>query len=93
MIGGITPYSDISSFKSLNENKGIFIGVRPFNIAPTIGIGFDAYADFFKFSMELKYVRGLVNQLSSDSLEGYEQYPNSINKMHRQSFVLSIIFE
>ncbi|MDR1226533.1 MAG: PorT family protein [Prevotellaceae bacterium] len=93
MIGGITPYSDIAAFKSLNENKGIFIGIRPFDVAATLGVGFDVYADFFKFSLEFKYSRGMISQVSSEYLEGYEQYPNAIKKMYQQSFVLSVIFE
>ncbi len=93
MIAGITPSCDAAAFKSFNENRGIYVAVKPFDVAATIGIGFDAYFEFFKFGMELKYVAGLFNTISSETLDGLEQYPNAIDKMYSRSFVLSLIFE
>ena len=93
MIAGLTPYCDVSAFKSFNEKRGIYIAVKPFDVALTGGIGVDIYADYFKFSLELKYLIGMVNSLSSKSMDGYAQFPNAIDKMYSRAFVLSIIFE
>jgi hypothetical protein len=93
MIAGLTPYCDVSAFKNFNEKRNLYIAVNPFDVALTAGVGIDAYANFFKFSIEMRYAMGMVNSISSKSLEGYEQYPKSIDKMYMHSFVLSIIFE
>ena len=93
MIAGLTPYCDVSSFKNFNEKRNLLIALNPLDLAGTVGFGFDAYFDFFKFAVELKYVAGFFNAASSKSLEGYEQYPNAIKNMRSRSFVLSLIFE
>lgn len=93
MIAGLTPYCDVSAFKNFNEKRDLFIALKPLDVALTIGIGFDAYFDFFKFAVEAKYVSGLVSAISNKSLVGYEQYPTAIDKMYMRSFVFSLIFE
>jgi hypothetical protein len=93
MIAGLTPYCDVAAFKTFNAMREIYIAVTPFDVAFTAGMGVDMYADFFKFSLELKYVMGIMNRISPKSLEGFEQFPNSIEAMYAHSFVLSIIFE
>ena len=93
MIAGLTPYCDVSSFKSFNEKRNLLIALNPLDLAGTVGFGFDAYFDFFKFAVELKYAAGFFNAASSKSLEGYEQYPSAIKNMRSRTFVLSLIFE
>jgi hypothetical protein len=93
MLAGLTPYCDVSAFKNFNEKRKLYIAINPFDVALTAGIGIDTYANFFKFSLEIRYAMGLLNAISSKSLVGYEQYPKSIDKMYLHSFVLSIIFE
>jgi hypothetical protein len=93
MIAGLTPYYDVASFKGFNPSRGIYCAVNPFDLGITAGLGIDAYANFFKFSLELKYVMGTVSNISPKLPEGKEQYTKSIEKMYSHSFVLSIIFE
>jgi len=93
MIAGLTPYCDVSAFKNFNEKRNLFVALNPLDLAGTVGVGFDAYFDFFKFAVELKYTAGFFNAASSKSLEGYEQYPDAIKNMRSRSFVLSLIFE
>ncbi|MDR0413929.1 MAG: PorT family protein [Prevotellaceae bacterium] len=93
MVAGLTPYCDVAALKPFNEKGGLYIAINPFDIALTAGLGIDAYANFFKFSLEIKYVMGMLNAISSKTLSGYENFPKSIDKMYSHSFVLSIIFE
>ncbi|MDR2813231.1 MAG: PorT family protein [Prevotellaceae bacterium] len=93
MIAGLTPYCDVAAFKSFNEKREIFIALNPFDLALAGGVGVDMYADYFKFSLELKYVMGTINALSNKVLDRFEEYPNAIEAMYSHSFVLSIIFE
>jgi hypothetical protein len=93
LIVGVTPSCDVSSFKNFNEKRGIYVALRPFDVAGTFGIGFDSYADFFKFSLELKFVAGMINTKSDQTMKGFEQYPNAVEGLYHHSFVLSLIFE
>lgn len=93
IIAGLTPTCDAAAFKSFNEKRHIYIALNPFDLALASGFGVDIYADYFKFSLELKYVMGMTNNLSAKSLDEYVEYTNAIDKMYSQAFVLSIIFE
>lgn len=93
ILTGLTPYVDVSAFRNFNEEKGIFLGLNPFDIAFNIGIGCDFYLEYFKFAIEAKYTTGFFNNISHKSLAGYEKYPAAINKAIAHSFVLSFLFE
>ncbi len=93
LIAGLTPSCDVGAFNEFNEGRQVYIATKPFDLAYTIGGGFDVYAEFFKFSVELKYVAGVINSISRKSLDGLEQYPNAIEKMYARTIVLSFIFE
>ncbi|MDR3365557.1 MAG: PorT family protein [Prevotellaceae bacterium] len=101
MIAGFTPYCDANSFKAFdsknpdNNSNALLIATNPFDVALTAGMGVDVYADYFKFSLELKYVMGTTNLISSKRRkeEAYDHFPSVIDKMYSQAFVLSIIFE
>jgi hypothetical protein len=93
MIAGLTPYSDISSFKNFNPNRDLYVAVNPFDVALSIGFGFDVYANYFKFSLEGKYVSGIFNAASKAKLQNFEQYPEAISRMYSRGFVISLIFE
>jgi hypothetical protein len=95
MVAGLTPYCDVSAFKNFNVKRNIYVALNPLDVAATVGIGFDAYFDFFKFAVEVKYMLGFFNAASTRTPDegGYEQYPNAIDKMHMRSFVFSLIFE
>ncbi|GHT13239.1 hypothetical protein AGMMS4956_09110 [Bacteroidia bacterium] len=93
LIAGIIPYVDVSSFRKFNEDKGVYIGTNAFDIAATAGFGVDLYFNFFKLSIEGKYVNGFVNNISKKALVGYEQYPAAIDKAYARYFVFSLVFE
>jgi hypothetical protein len=93
ILTGLTPYVDVSAFRKFNEEKGIFLGLNPFDIAFNIGIGCDFYFEYFKFAIEAKYTTGFFNNISHKSLTGYEKYPAVITKSLAHSFVLSFLFE
>jgi hypothetical protein len=93
MIAGLTPTCDVSAFKTFNEEQSLYVAVKPFDVAITLGIGVDYYFEYFKLSAEVKYAIGLMNVIQSKSLVGFEQYPSAIDKMYSRSFMLSFIFE
>jgi hypothetical protein len=99
MIAGFSPYCDAAAFKAFdskdpnNNANAVLIAVNPFDVSLTAGMGVDVYADYFKFSLELKYVMGMTNILSSKRRERFEQFSYAIKNIYSNAFVLSIIFE
>jgi hypothetical protein len=93
MIAGATPYVNISAFRNFNEEKGIYLGLEPYDVALNIGIGLDFYYTYFKLAIEGKYVLGMMNNISKKALPTYEKYPAVINNSILQSFVITIFIE
>jgi hypothetical protein len=93
MITGVTPYVNISAFRNFNEDKGIYLGLEPYDVALNFGIGLDFYYTYFKLAVEGKYVLGMMNNISKKALPNYEKYPAVINNSILQSFVLTIFIE
>jgi hypothetical protein len=54
-----------------------------------IGIGFDFYMPYFKFSPEIKMYHGLPNLLVKDGTK----YSNPLEALYAKSFILSLTFE
>ncbi len=73
--------------------RGLWLYAIMFRDAMTHACGFNAPARINGFALEVKYVSGLFSAISPNSLDGFEQYPNAIDKMYMRSFVFSLIFE
>jgi len=54
-----------------------------------IGIGFDFYLSYFKFSPEIKMYNGLKNLLLKENT----QFVNPIDALYAKTFVVSLLFE
>jgi hypothetical protein len=54
-----------------------------------VGIGFDFYLSYFKFSPEIKMYNGLSNLLLKENT----QYVNPINGLYSKTFIISFLFE
>lgn len=66
MIGGFTPGFEASG-KNDAETTQETISIGTFNLTLDAGIGFDFYFPLFKLSQEIRFSRGLVNMLGSES--------------------------
>jgi hypothetical protein len=78
--------------KTFNETEGIFIDLNLFDVFYEIGAGIDFYLPYFKFSTELKFSYGLLNDLKKRSTSS-PQYQNSIEKLNSTLVMLSFHFE
>lgn len=93
LIGGINIRNDMARNKEFNEDEGIYIKLKPFDVYYELGVGVDFYLAYFKFSTEIKYSVGTLNVVSSDVSEDYPQYANSIDKLNSRMFMVSLHFE
>jgi hypothetical protein len=64
MVGGIKPGIEASGQRNV-ENVTDKLEVKDFNLSLDAGIGFDLYFPLFKFSPEIRFSRGLLNQLDN----------------------------
>lgn len=93
IIGGINVRNDMARNKEFNEDDGIYIKLKSFDIYYELGVGIDFYSTYFKFSTEIKYSVGMLNVISSDPADDYPQYANSIDKLNSRMFMVSLHFE
>jgi Outer membrane protein beta-barrel domain len=66
MVGGFTPGFEASG-KNDAEATQETISIRQFNLTLDAGVGFDFYFPLFKLSQEIRFSRGLVNMLGTES--------------------------
>jgi len=93
LIGGVNIRNDMARNKEFNEDEGIYIKLKPFDIYYEIGFGIDFYMTFFKLSTELKYSVGTRDVASSDASQDFPEYANSIESFKSRLFMVSFHFE
>jgi outer membrane protein with beta-barrel domain len=93
LMGGLNFRYDMSSKKSYDSDKEIYIRLKPADLYLEMGVGMDFYLQYFKFSPEIKLSRGMFNALVDDTTAGKVQYFNSINKMNSYIVMISFHFE
>jgi len=78
MVGGFTPAVEASG-KNDTESTTESISINRFNLSLDAGLGFDFYFPLFKLSQEIRFSRGIVNVLGSESTVYNEplQYVNT----------------
>jgi len=93
LIGGVNVRNDMARNKEFNEDEGIYIKLKPFDIYYEIGVGLDFYLAYFKFSTEIKYSVGTRNVVSSIPSEDFPEYANAIDQLNSRMFMVSLHFE
>jgi hypothetical protein len=62
IVGGVKPSYEVSGKRPSEINEDILL-INTFNAALEIGLGVDIYYEFFKFSPEIRFSRGINNAL------------------------------
>ena len=78
----------VSQAKVKNKDKDIIKLARK-DYGYEIGLGFDFYMPYFKFSPEIKMYNGMRNLLIKENT----QYSNPIDALYAKTFVISFLFE
>jgi hypothetical protein len=91
VIAGATARYNLGG--KVNLEKGVVIGVTPFEPFYEGGFGFDWFFYYFKLSFEVKYSGGFTNVKSSNIAEGFEAYGDAISRMNSRMVLFSFHFE
>ena len=78
-----------SQSKIKTGDNEVVVKLNRIDYAYELGVGFDLYMQYFKFSPELKVSFGMNNLLVKDETI----YTQSINKLNSMAFLLSFHFE
>ena len=88
LVGGINPSVRVGGKKDLNKEEDK-LNIKDSNIAIEFGFGLDVYYPFFKFSPEIRFSRGLTNNLDTET----NFYSKGINRLTTNSISLFLYFE
>lgn len=89
VLAGAKYSIDMISQASVDAKDKDIIKLKRNDYGYEIGLGFDFYMPFFKFSPEIKMYHGLNNLLVKDG----KQYSNPLDALFAKTFVISLMFE
>ncbi len=89
IVGGMSYKYDLSAQKKIQEEEKPKIRFNSNVLNYEVGVGTDFFLQYFKFAIELRYIRGINNLIKYDN----SQYTQSIAKMENQMFFVTLLFE
>ena len=90
IAGGQYTFDMISAKKrKAPANGDIVVKLNPHDVQAQVGVGFDFYCTYFKFSTELKMSFGFINMLVPED----NMYATSVTGLHAKNLQISFIFE
>lgn len=90
LAGGQYSRDLISNAKKEARNTGeVVLKLKPDDFVGQVGIGFDFYCTYFKFSTELKMSFGFINLLVPED----NMYSNSVTSLKSKNIQISFLFE
>jgi len=88
LVGGINPSIRVGGKKDANP-EGERLTIKDSDLSIEFGFGLDVYYPFFKFSPEIRFSRGIVNNLASEN----NFYSKGIDRLTSNSVSLYLYFE
>lgn len=92
LIGGLKYSYDLASIEDGVGDDDIYVRVARNDFHYEMGVGFDYYFYYFKFSAEIKASFGIANLAREGDFE-YQRYFSSIDRLNSQSIMISFLFE
>ena len=89
VLGGIKYSMDIASQDEINDEGQEIVKLKKNDLMGEIGVGFDFYLEYFKFSPQIKLSYGVINLISKDETI----YSKSINRLSTSGWIFSFTFE
>lgn len=90
IAGGQYTFDMISAKKKKAPDNGdIVLKLNPHDVQAQVGVGFDFYCTYFKFTTELKMSFGLMNMLVPEE----NMYATSVTSLKAKNLMISFIFE
>ena len=90
IAGGQYTFDMISAKKKKAPEHGdVVLKLNPHDVQAQVGVGFDFYCTYFKFTTELKMSFGLLNMLVPED----NMYATSVTSLKAKNLQISFIFE
>jgi hypothetical protein len=90
LAGGQYSFDMISAKKKKAPEHGdVVLKLNPHDVQAQVGVGFDFYCTYFKFSTELKMSFGFLNMLVQEN----NMYATSVTSLKAKNLQISFIFE
>jgi hypothetical protein len=89
VLGGAQYSIDLASQAKKKDKNNDLVKLKANDYSFQVGVGFDFYLEYFKFSTELKMMYGMRDLLKRDN----SIYTNSIDRLNSKIFQLSFLFE
>ena len=89
IITGFKPSIDLASQRNIDDEGLEIVKIKKNDFSYEIGLGFDIYLPYFKFSPEIKANFGIPNVLVDEE----NIYSSSIKSMKTRGFTISLTFE
>jgi len=96
VLTGISKDFNLSSnYKNTDDNYSNVFRTEPQNLNYEIGLGFDFYLFYFKFSPSIRGIFSMQNELIPDSINNPADSPwtGGIDKMVSRGFAINLTFE
>lgn len=96
ILGGIsTDFNLSSNYKNIDDNFSNVFRTEPQNLNYEIGLGFDFYLFYFKFSPSIRGIFSMQNELIPDNPNnsGPSPWTGPITKMVSRGFAINLTFE
>ena len=88
LIAGLNPSIRVGG-KKKNDELAEQLKIKDSDLTVEVGVGLDIFYPYFKFAPELRFSRGIVNNLGSDP----NSYSKGLNRLTSNSVSLYIYFE
>jgi len=89
VLGGVKPMIDLASQNKVDDQGEKILKLKRNDLAFEIGMGFDFYSQFFKFTPEIKMAYGLSNLLVQEG----NIFTGGLDALRSKAFYFSITFE
>ena len=89
VIGGVKPMIDLASQNKVDDKGEKILKLKKNDLAFEIGMGFDFYSQYFKFTPEFKMAYGLSNLLVQEN----NIFTGGLDALRSKAFYFSITFE
>lgn len=94
VVSGLNFRYDLAAKKEYDEEKPVYLRLKKPDLYYEVGAGLDFYLVYFKFSVELKMSNGLFDILVKEPASSQTaMYPNAIERMKSQMWVIAFHFE
>ena len=90
LVGGLNPRFDLA--KTYREEDDIYMDLKLNDLCYELGVGFDFYLPYFKFSVELRGSWGMFNVLNRRSTP-HPEFQNAIESLRSSAYMISFYFE